>query len=156
MKRSRATTVLWRISLNGRSHSFAIWNRRLNLCTKLLLWMHFRLLVISLFMKYYSGENIMKWHHQVLIWIRIETLLAFVKIISNGGCKEYSSKVDLLEAIKTPLSEIGIVEVNEKHWQNQCIMNRLLTVIKMGNYIKMKRIQRISTSVCFCSMKSVD
>ena len=67
-----------------------------------------------------------------------------MKIKIYEGGKQYNTKVNLWEAIKTTMLETEPAEVKKKITKS--FDNRLLVVIeKMGLYVKMQRIQRLIT-----------
>ena len=58
----------------------------------------------------------------------------------SKGCNQYKGKTDLLESIKTTMSEIRFAEVKKK--QNRWIIDK-------GHYIKMERFQKLILCVCY-------
>ena len=82
--------------------------------------------------KKFTGKKIMEWLPSSPELNSIKNLWSIMKMKLYKGGKQYNSKVDIWNAMKTFIEEIEPAEVKKLK-----SINRLLAVIEKDHYIKM-------------------
>ena len=138
--------ILWtRFSLRGTSSSFTVSKWSTYLCTTMLFLMYLSLFGNSLSIKYLQDRRCWNGYHQVLICTRSKICGHLLRY----NYLKVANKVDQLEAIKTSMSETEPVKVKKKYI-TKSMDNWLQAIIeKKDRYIKMLRIRRLITCICY-------